>query len=152
MRATAWFTLFFVATNALLVCCNAQNLPKNLPAAPAPCPVNLSVPDLLGHWLVQWPGGAATEPTTARLQLVRNPDFSDSLVGTLNMGEQRHDIAGDVETNTLTLEQSANGTSISANWALTPLPGSCGRALGGLWIRAADGNQRDVQLRRPAQW
>ena len=54
--------------------------------------------------------------------------------------------------NTLTLEESANGTTISANWALTPLPGSCGRALGGLWIRAADGSQRDVQLRRPAQW
>ena len=127
--------------------------PANAAAKPEPCSnAPLQTSSLLGQWLVQWTGDAVGEPADARLAFAVNPEFADSLLGLLNLGTQKHEIAGDIEEELLTLEQSPDGKSISANWSLRATPGRCGRELTGTWIRAADGLQRQVVLRRPAKW
>jgi len=114
--------------------------------------LTLKLSDLLGQWLVQWMGNLTGEPTEARLVFTANPEFADSLLGLLDLGRNRHEIAGDLEEELLTLEESADGKSISANWSMRAAAGLCGKELTGTWIRASDGQQRQVVLRRATKW
>ena len=122
-------------------------------AAPAPCDnAPLKFNDLLGQWQVQWPNDLAGEPGHARLVFASNPEFADSLLGLLDVGSKRHELAGDLEEDLLTLEESSDGKSISANWSLRATPERCGKELTGTRVRASDGQQRAVVLRRAAKW
>jgi hypothetical protein len=112
----------------------------------------LKTQNVLGQWRVEWADELAGEPPDARLVFTLNPEFADSLLGLLDLGHKRHEIAGDIEEELLTLEESPDGTSISANWSLRAVPGRCGKELAGTWVRASDGKQRQVVLRRPAKW
>ena len=126
----------------------AQTKPTPAPCANAPLKFN----DLLGQWQVQWPNDLAGEPGHARLVFASNPEFADSLLGLLDVGSKRHEMAGDLEEDLLTLEESSDGKSISANWSLRATPERCGKELTGTWVRASDGQQRAVVLRRAAKW
>lgn len=108
--------------------------------------------ELLGQWQVQWSGDLAGEPTDARLVFAANPEFADSLLGLLDLKQKRHELAGDIEEELLTLEESSDGKSISANWSLRAVSGRCGKELTGTWVRASDGKQRQVVLRRSSSW
>lgn len=105
---------------------------------------------VLGEWMVEWSGG--TGPGSGRLTLKANPEHVDSLIGRLDLGAARHWIAGDVDEGLLTLEESPDGTRISANWSLRPTPAPCGPGLSGQWIGAADEGTRSVRLYRPGRW
>jgi hypothetical protein len=107
---------------------------------------------LLGQWTVVWHDKLAGEPDDGRLAFTRNPDFDDSLIGLLALGSQRREIAGDIEEDLLTLEESSDGQRISANWSLRATPGLCSKEWRGQWIRAADGAQRKVTLQRTGKW
>lgn len=128
--------------------------PGTPPAASAACPpvTELTSEQLLGQWTVQWSGSTPADAGIGRLVFARNPEFTESLIGLLDIGTARHEIAGDIELDLLTLEESPDGKQISANWSLRPVTGRCGKEYAGQWLRAADGHERQVVLRRPASW
>jgi hypothetical protein len=155
---------FFIANFTFIACGYAQNLPeKKNPvciAAKDVAPVQL-----YGAWVVQWTPPALKDgvnllsaplsshlPANTTITFKVNPDYPDSLVATMPMAGKRHLLAGDIEDGLLTLEESADGTNIHANWALQVVLGSCAKELKGTWISAGDGGERGVVLRRVAGW
>lgn len=84
---------------------------------------------LVGVWRADIDGVA----TSLRVVLKSHPQFAQTLRGTLQRGTQRIELAGDVDAGELTLEESINGTNISATWLGEVVPGSCGREIRGTW-------------------
>lgn len=152
---------FLLATHTAMANTAANPAPP-LTAASAPVPpvvgahpcnnAPLKTDDLLGQWQVEWSSELPGEPSDARLVFGLNPEFAESLLGLMDLAGKRHEIAGDVEEELLTLEESSDGKRISANWSLRAVVGRCGKELSGTWVRASDGKQRPVILRRPSKW
>jgi hypothetical protein len=96
----------------------------------AACPsvASISQTHLIGRWEAQVGGGAPFV-----LQLVKHPEFAETLRGSLERGGTRVEIAGDIDDGELTLEESVNGHNISATWLGDVVEGSCGREIRGTW-------------------
>ena len=84
---------------------------------------------LIGAWRADIEGIAAG----LRVVLKPHPQFAQTLRGTLQRYAQRVELAGDVVDGELTLEESINGTNITATWLGEVVPGSCGREIRGSW-------------------
>ena len=84
---------------------------------------------LIGAWKADIEGVAAG----LRVQLKAHPQFAQTLRGSLQRGAQRVELAGDIDAGELTLEESVNGTNISATWLGEVVQGSCGREIRGTW-------------------
>jgi hypothetical protein len=99
-------------------------------AQPANCPSpgGVSQAHLIGKWKAQIEGGAPFA-----LQLVKDPEFADTVIGHAERNGERIAIAGDVDDGELTLEESRNGKNISATWLGDVVEGSCGREIRGTW-------------------
>lgn len=103
-------------------------------AAPAwaqvPCPHASEVgqAQMLGLWRAEVEGTHA-----GMLLLEKHPLYAESLRGTINRNGDRRPVAGDVEDGEFTLEESADGTRISAAWIGEVVEGSCGREIRGTW-------------------
>lgn len=103
---------------------------------------------LQGRWVAQLqPPGAAqsssaqgqsTQPSaeTAVLQLGPHPELAHSVRGTVRRGNATALVSGDVDEGDLTLEESLNGTNISATWTGRVVNGSCGKEIRGTWNNA----------------
>ena len=63
---------------------------------------------LQGHWR------AELQATAAMLQLGPHPELAHSVRGTVQRGGTTAQVSGDVDDGDLTLEESINGTNISA--------------------------------------
>jgi len=99
--------------------------------APSACPAagDLSPMHLVGTWQAQVEGTAA--PVT--LHLAKHPEFAGTVRGGLERGGRLVELAGDVDDGDLTLEESADGTHISATWLGEAVDGSCGHEFRGTW-------------------
>lgn len=109
-----------------------------VPAAAAPCPAaaDVSQGHLLGLWRAEFEG----LPRGATLLLEKHPELAESVRGAINRDGERALVAGDVDEGEFTLEESVNGTNISATWLGDVVDGSCGREIRGTW--RAEGDQR----------
>jgi len=97
--------------------------------------------------------GAATEPAaTALLQLGRHPELAQSVRGTVQRGGASAQLSGDVDAGELTLEESINGTNISATWTGQVVDGSCGKEIQGTWNNATPPTSLSFVLRKQAGW
>ena len=56
--------------------------------------------------------------------------------GTVVRGGTTAQVSGDVDGGDLTLEESINGTNISATWTGQVVDGSCGKEIRGTWNNA----------------
>ena len=101
---------------------------------------------LLGLWRAEFEGLAQG----ATLLLEKHPMFALSLRGAINRNGERAQLAGDVEDGEVTLEESANGSNISAVWLGDVVEGSCGREIRGAW--KAEGDSRQFQFVLRKQW
>jgi hypothetical protein len=90
--------------------------------------------DLLGTWKAEVEGLPA-----ALIVLRRHPELAESVRGSVRRAGQDVEAAGDVDEGEFTLEESANGTNISAVWLGDVTPGSCAREIRGTW--QADGER-----------
>jgi hypothetical protein len=61
-------------------------------------------------------------------------------------------VAGDVDDGVLTLEESADGTTIAATWLGEVVPGSCGKTIQGQWSSSASPVRLQFQLVKQATW
>lgn len=95
--------------------------------------------ELLGHWNAQFATPAAQAsplqalPTAAQLELTPHPELSASVRGRVLRAGAQALVAGDVDAGDFTLEESVNGTNISATWIGQVVQGSCGQEIRGTW-------------------
>ena len=94
---------------------------------------------LQGRWRAELQSpGADSGPATAItvLQLAQHPELAQSVRGTVQRGNTTAQVSGDVDAGELTLEESINGTNISATWIGQVVAGSCGKEIRGTWNNA----------------
>lgn len=139
LAATAFI---LIATSAYPTSASAQKQPKSSTACPPA--VDMGHLHLQGRWVatLQAPS-AATDgatappaPATAILQLGPHPELAHSVRGTVRRGNATALVSGDVDEGDLTLEESVNGTNISATWTGQVVDGSCGKEIRGTWNNA----------------
>jgi hypothetical protein len=97
-------------------------------ATACPKPLDVRQAHMLGTWQARIEGGNDTT-----LQLARHPEYPGSFTGTALRKGQRARVAGDVIKGEFTLEESLDGTRISATWIGDVVDGSCGREVRGTW-------------------
>jgi hypothetical protein len=90
--------------------------------------------DLLGTWKAEVEGAPA-----AVIALRQHPDLAESVRGSVARASRNTEAAGDVDEGEFTLEESADGTHISAVWLGDVVEGSCAREIRGTW--QADGER-----------
>ena len=92
---------------------------------------------LQGQWRAELQAPApGDQPTTATLQLGPHPELAQSVRGTVVRSGTTAQVSGDVDGGDLTLEESINGTNISATWTGQVVDGSCGKEIRGTWNNA----------------
>jgi hypothetical protein len=116
------------------------------PAPDCPHPWEIEQRHLLGLWHAEFPdhGPGAT------LLLQPHPDMDESVRGMVDRDGQLAQAAGDVDENgAFTLEESVNGTNISATWLGDVVDGSCGREIRGTWqAEGGDAHERAFVLKK----
>ncbi|WP_159915026.1 hypothetical protein [Pantoea sp. 18069] len=93
---------------------------------------------LLGHWNAEFTPAAGAPPipfTSARLELTPHPELAASVRGRLQRAGSEALLAGDVDQGDFTLEESVNGTNISATWIGQVVSDSCGKEIRGTWTQ-----------------
>jgi len=136
------FASLLIAFGVHVTRAEAQTKPESTAACPAAA--DLSHLHLQGRWTatlqaVATAAGASTAtPTqsTAVLQLGPHPELAHSVRGTVQRGPTTAVVSGDVDDGDLTLEESVNGTNISATWIGRVVDGSCGKEIRGQWNNA----------------
>jgi hypothetical protein len=129
-----------IALIAMMPCAQAA------PAQPADCPHPADVQQrhLLGLWHAEFEdhGPGAT------LLLEPHPEMDESVRGMVDRNGELAQVAGDVDGGAFTLEESANGTNISATWVGDVVDGSCGREIRGTWQAESDEHTRKFVLKK----
>jgi hypothetical protein len=141
------FALFLIALCALPAWAPAQNDPKS--AAPAVCVAAKDVEQvhLIGLWRAEF-GGIAQGATVL---LEKSREFAEGLAGGINRDGVKALVAGDVDGGKLELEESDDGTAITATWAGNVVEASCGKEIRGIW-RSSRGIERTFVLRKASGW
>jgi hypothetical protein len=123
--------------------------------AACPAAADMTHQHLQGRWharLQPATPGAPAQPATAVLQLGPHPELAESVRGTVQRGETRAQLSGDVDAGELILEESTNGTNISATWSGQVVDGSCGKEIHGTWTNAYTSTALPFVLRKQAGW
>jgi hypothetical protein len=85
--------------------------------------------DMLGLWRAELDGVGHV----GTLLLQKHAEYPESFSGWIDRNGERRELAGDVEDGEFTLEESADGVHIAANWVGELVEGSCGREARGVW-------------------
>lgn len=110
---------------------------------------------LQGRWQAELLAPGADRPVAATLQLGPHPELAESVRGTVQRDGAEALVSGDVDAGELTLEESRNGTNISATWIGQVVDGSCGKEIRGTWNNAhptPSAPSADFVLRKQAAW
>lgn len=142
--------LFFIASCALSTGATAQNRPNEPASISCPAAADVSNARLFGQWQAQVEAAPGSVPRQATLNLVRNPELSESLGGTITRDAASALLAGDVDNGVFTLEESVDGNAITATWTGRIVEGSCGREIRGVWKNVLDHAEHDFILRKQA--
>jgi hypothetical protein len=112
--------------------------------ADCPQPADLRQRHLLGLWHAEFQdrGPGAT------LLLQPHPGLDESVRGMVDRDGALAQVAGDVDDGAFTLEESVNGTNISATWLGDVVAGSCGREIRGTWQAEGEAHARAFVLRK----
>lgn len=144
--------LLLIAACTGITCASGQNLINPPASGQAACPAAQDVGplQLYGQWQVQIDG----QPGSASLRLEKDPEQPESLVGNINRTGKLAQVAGEMEQGNFSLEESDDGTRISATWAGQVSDGSCGKEIKGLWTNTLQDNAspQAFVLRKPAGW
>jgi len=150
MRPTRCPSLAALALLALGVhapAAHSQEPPAASRACPAPAEVDHR--HLHGQWRAQSDGPTGA---TGLVQLGPHPELAQSVRGTVQRAGTLAQASGDVDAGTFTLEESLNGTNISATWIGQVVEGKCGKEIRGTWTNASPPTSLPFVLRRQAGW
>lgn len=120
----------------------------------------LATAHLIGSWQVHWESG---HPATEWMRLRPNPEFAGSVTGDTRRDNLSLQLAGDIDGDQLTLEESSDGKTISGTWvvplAQAAMGPDCAWVLKGVWTRDPDAapvpgqtRERPFTLRKSAGW
>lgn len=114
------------------------------PAAPS-CPTGADVTHLqmLGNWRAEVEGHPV-----AMLTLQQHPIYREGFRGWLSRASERAEVSGDIDEGDFTMEESRDGTRISATWIGEFAEGSCGREIRGTWQAEGDALAKPFVMRR----
>ncbi len=139
------YAIFLIAACAISTLATGQNIaptqPKasDMPVCPSASEVQTS--SLYGVWNVEFfpeataPGTPSDTPAPglrAAMILEKNVEHEDSLSGWLQLGTAQFFLAGDIDDGNFSLEETDDGSRISAVWDGTAADGSCGKAITGI--------------------
>ncbi len=148
MRLGIANTTILIALCAYSMPGSGQNSLKNgTPASICIASKDLVNTDLFGAWSLLLEGGGSSVVT--RLQLLRNPEFAESLAGSYAVNDKKFEVFGDIEEGAFDLEETANGADISAIWKGRVAEGSCGQTILGTRRNVANNTEQSFVLRRP---
>ena len=91
-------------------------------------------PELVGQWQADVTG--QNGPIT--LVLGPHPEWDGTVKGEIRRPGGTAIVVGDVNQGKLSMEESADGKSVSGNWFGDVVEGSCGRRVEGEWLDAQD--------------
>ena len=100
--------------------------------------------DMLGLWRAELEGSGHV----ATLLLQKHELYAESFSGWINRNGERRRLAGDVEDGEFTLEESADGVHIAANWVGELVEGSCGKEARGVWTVDGEASGKPFVLRK----
>lgn len=129
--------LFLIASTAFPASGSSQNGQNSSNACPAAA--DMDHQHLQGRWhatLQDAHDPARPAAATVVLQLGPHPELAHSVRGTVQRGGASALVSGDVDEGDLTLEESNDGTRISATWIGRVVEGSCGSEIRGTWTGA----------------
>ena len=143
-----------IAISAFPTSATGQNDPNSTTACPAAADLNHQHRQGRWHATLQpaAPEAAPAPATTAVLQLGPHPELAESVRGTGQRGDASAQLSGDVDAGELALEESINGTNISATWTGQVVDGSCGKEMRGTWTNAHPTISLSFVLRKQAGW
>ncbi|MES2940962.1 MAG: hypothetical protein V4864_25005 [Pseudomonadota bacterium] len=104
------------------------------PSSACPTPTEVRQVHMLGFWRAQFEG----LPLGATILFEKHPDYEESLTGFINRDGAKSQLASDVDKGEFTMEESYDGTHISAVWTGDVVAGSCGREIRGTWQEEKD--------------
>jgi hypothetical protein len=145
-------TIVFIAACATFYWAHGQNAPQNTaPSASCPAPSELKIANLYGTWVVEISSADGVQILQrGRVELEKNPEYAGSVSGWMYVQDRKVFVAGDLSQGEVSLEESDDGTRISAVWDGAVAEGSCGKAITGT-RRAGETITRFV-LRRASGW
>ena len=79
----------------------------------------------------EWNGSIEGQSGTIRLVLSPHPEWEGTVKGKVNRPGSSYPMVGDVNDNTVTLEESADGLRITGTWLGSVTEGSCAREIRG---------------------
>ncbi len=123
--------LCLIATCALFSFGGGLSNSQTAHAAQA-CTLPASAVALYGQWTVDFTNADNTpSPLRGRLELGKNAEYPESLSGWLYWQGQKIFVAGDWQDGELSLEESLDGTRITAVWDGKADVNSCGKVIAG---------------------
>ncbi len=155
-------------SSALLLNLNS-GFAQTKPAQACPTAQTIQAQALYGQWTVEFTAPPRGLPAKATLALQQHPDYTDSLAGTLLRDlsaapggkvpghSPRAQVAGDLENGLLMLDESSNGTNLTASWDGKVVDGSCGKIIQGVWKdlssdAPADAADVPFRMRQTSAW
>jgi hypothetical protein len=146
------FTTFLIAVCAIPYWARGQNTPQNTaPDATCPAPAELKIASLYGTWVLEISSADGTQILLrGRVELEKNPEYAGSVSGWMYVQDRKIFVAGDLSNGEVNLEESDDGTRISAVWEGEVAEGSCGKAITG--TRRAGEVMTSFVLRRSSGW
>lgn len=143
------YALIFIANFAVFTSAIGQISSANPASTALKCPAikDLVNTDLFGAWSLLIEGAGRSQVT--RLQMLRNPEFAESLAGSFTLDEKKFEVFGDIEDGAFELEETDNGKDISAIWKGRVVEGSCGQTILGTRRETANNSEQNFVLRRP---
>lgn len=145
--------IFLIAYCATFYWAAAQNNSQASPLTACLSARDVRSTDLYGAWrfeITRSVSSLAILPLQGSVVFEKNPEFSDSVVGWLQWDSVKIFVAGDVAQGNFSLEESDDGTRISAVWEGTVAEGSCGKAITG--SRQAGEVSTPFVLRKATGW
>jgi hypothetical protein len=139
--------IIFIAVYAHIHWANGQNSVENKPSAVCTPALELRSAHLYGQWRVEFEDGLHTT-----LRLHKNANHADSLAGYIQRGGADLYVAGDIDDGEFSLEETQDGTAISALWTGEVVPGSCGKEIRGTWRNTTTDAEQKFVLRKVPGW
>lgn len=151
----------------LVACCTSWAQPQTVPSRPGqptpssplaasacPDPQDVLPLHLYGVWRAQLDSATGKDHSaaSATLWFERHSELADSVGGRLVRGAIAAQLAGDVDSGRISLEESVNGRNISATWSGVVVAGSCGKEMRGTWTNAAGDSTASFVLRKQTGW
>ena len=100
---------------------------------------------LYGRWEARIEG----QPGLAVVELHKHPDYNGVRGTVARSGQRDALLAGDIDSDgLLSLDESQDGQTISANWSAPLQAASCGKVFEGSWRNAADDSVHPLVLQK----